>query len=109
MSEWNVEILNEAVRDELRSLPRECQAHFAWISRLLITNGPEHVGMPHVQHLCDNLWEMRLRGRGTIGRALYAAVPDRRLVVLHVFAKKTRKVPRRAINLALRRMREVDG
>ena len=32
----------------------------------------------------------------------------RRLVVVHAFVKKTQKTPRREIELALRRMRELE-
>lgn len=107
MPEWAVEILNKTVREELRSLPADCQAKFALISRLLIIHGPQHVGMPYVRPLREKLWEMRLRGEGTFGRAIYIAVPRRRLVVLHAFVKKTGRVPKRAIELALQRKKEI--
>ncbi len=42
-----------------------------------------------------------------ISRALYVAVRDRRVVVVRVFVKKTRKTPRQEIHLALQRAREV--
>jgi phage-related protein len=50
---------------------------------------------------------MRLRGRDGISRALYVTVRDKRVVVVRVFLKKTRKTPRQEINLALRRAKEV--
>jgi len=60
--------------------------------------------MPHVRHVCGKLWEMRL---GT-GRALYTTAKGRRLVVvLHAFVKKTGKIPRRAIDLARQRAKEI--
>ena len=65
------------------------------------------MGAPHVKHLTGPLWEMRLRGRDGISRALYVTVRDKRVVVVRVFLKKTRKTPRQEINLALRRAKEV--
>ena len=65
------------------------------------------VGAPHVRHLTGPLWEMRLRGKGGISRALYVTVRDRRVVVVRAFVKKTPKTPRREIDLALRRAAEV--
>jgi phage-related protein len=63
--------------------------------------------LPHVRPLGEKLWEMRLRGRDGIGRAIYTAVSGRRLIVLHAFVKKTQKTPRRSIELALKRMAEM--
>ena len=48
---------------------------------------------------------MRMKGRDGIARAVYAAVQDRRLLVLHVFVKKTQATPRHAIDTALERLK----
>lgn len=48
---------------------------------------------------------MRLSGEAGIARAIYVAASGRRLVVLHVFVKKTEATPRRAIETALRRLK----
>ena len=50
---------------------------------------------------------MRLKGRDGIARAAYVTVRERRVVVVHVFRKKTQKTPRREIDVALRKAREV--
>jgi phage-related protein len=50
---------------------------------------------------------MRMKGRDGIARAAYVTATGRRVVVVHVFAKKTQKTPRREIDMALRRAREV--
>ncbi len=84
------------------------QARFLRIAELLRRFGPHQVGMPHVRPLGDKLWEMRMRGRTGIGRAIYVAASGRRLVVLHAFVKKTQKTPRRALELALARLKEVE-
>ena len=54
------------------------------------------------------LWEIRLSGRDGIARALYVVAKDRRVVVVRAFVKKTRRTPRREIELALRRAGEVS-
>ncbi len=105
--DWTVEPLNEAVEAELLALPADMQGRFLRISDLLQTFGPQHVGMPHVRPLRNKLWEMRLTGKSGIGRAIYVAAPGRRLVVLHAFVKKTEKMPRRAFDIALARMKQV--
>jgi phage-related protein len=69
--------------------------------------GLERMREPHVKHLQGPLWEMRLRGRGGISRALYLTAIGRRVVVVRAFVKKTQKTPRQEIALALERAKEV--
>jgi len=63
---------------------------------------------PHVKHIEGRLWEMRLKGRSGISRALYVTVVGRRVVIVRVFVKKTEKTPRREIYLALARAKSVQ-
>ncbi len=67
--------------------------------------GPQRVGLPHIRPLESKLWEMRMKGRDGIARAVYAAVQNRRLLVLHVFVKKTQTTPHSAIDTALKRLK----
>lgn len=84
------------------------QARGLRIIDLLESLGLERVREPCVKPVEGKLWEMRLRGRAGIARALYFARVGRRLVVVPVFVKKTQKTPRREIELALRRAAEVE-
>ena len=82
-------------------------ARFVRISELIAAVGLELVGAPHIKPLTGPLWEMRMKGRDGISRALYVAVREKRVVVVRVFIKKTQKTSRREIDLALRRAKEV--
>ena len=104
---WSVETLNATVDRELDALPADMRARFVRLCDLIAAFGLDRVGAPHVRHLTGPLWEMRLRGRDGISRALYVAVRGGRVVVVRIFVKKTRKTPRREIDLALRRARAV--
>ena len=104
---WRVETLNEIVDRELDALPDDMQARFARVGRLIATFGLERVGAPHARHLTGPLWEIRLSGRDGLARALYIVATGRRVVVVRAFVKKTRRTPRREIELALRRAGEV--
>jgi phage-related protein len=53
------------------------------------------------------LWEIRLKGADGISRALYVVATGKRVVVVRVFVKKTEKTPRREIDLALKRAKDV--
>ena len=84
------------------------RARFVRIAKLITTVGLQRVGKPHVKHLTGPLWEMRLSGRDGIARALYVTATGRKIVVVRAFVKKTRRTPRREIELALRRAQEVS-
>jgi phage-related protein len=63
---------------------------------------------PHVKHLEGPLWEMRITGQDGISRAIYVTAKGWRVVVVRVFLKRARKTPRREIDLALERAKEVS-
>ncbi|MDE0355636.1 MAG: type II toxin-antitoxin system RelE/ParE family toxin [Deltaproteobacteria bacterium] len=50
---------------------------------------------------------MKEYSRRAILWGIYVTATERRVVVLHVFAKKSRKTPRRALVTARERMRQV--
>ena len=106
---WSVETLNAAVDSELNALPTAVRARFVRISELIAAVGLDRVGAPHVRHLIGPLWEIRMRGRGGVARALYVTVREQRVVVVRAFVKKTQRTPRREIELALQRAKEVLG
>ena len=49
------------------------------------------------------MWEMRMKGKDRISRAVYVTATGHRVVVVRVFVKKTQKTPRREIEIALQR------
>ena len=91
----------------MSALPNDIRASFERITRLIETHGLTLVREPYVKHLEGPVWEMRMKGKDGIARAAYVTASGRRVVVVHVFPKKTQKTPRREIDIALRRAREV--
>lgn len=106
---WSVEFLDQNVVAELDDQPRDIQAKFFRIMGLIEANGLERVHEPYIKHLEGKLWEMRMKGRDTIARAIYVTAVGKRVVVVRVFTKKTQKTPRREIELALERSKEVSS
>jgi len=104
---WKVETLNKTVDEEILSLPADMQARFFRIADLIESLGLQSVGMPHVRPLRDKLWEIRMKGRDGIARALYVAVTGKRVIVVRAFVKKTQTTPKSEIELALKRAQEV--
>ena len=104
---WSFVFLNAEVKAELDALQPDMRASFERIVKLVHAFGLERVHEPYIKHVEGRIWEMRLRGRGGIARALYVTATGRRVVVLRVFVKKTQKTPRREIVLARKRAEEV--
>jgi phage-related protein len=105
---WTIETLNDTVNAELADLPADQIARFLRIGELIQALGLERVGEPHVKHIEGPIWEMRMKGRDGISRALYVVAKGKRVVVVRVFVKKTEKTPRREIELALKRAEDVQ-
>ncbi len=105
--DWNVLIPNEIVCKELDGLPADMRGRFTHIGELIAEFGPMRAGASHVGHIQGPLWEMRMRGRDGISRALCVVCEERRQVVVRVFIEKTRKTPPREIRLALERARDL--
>jgi phage-related protein len=106
---WVVELLDDRVREELQGLPADMKARFRRIVELIQGYGLEKVREPHVRHLEDSLWEMRMRGKDGISRAIYVTARGRRVVVVRVFVKQTQTTPRREIDIARERAKEINA
>lgn len=52
------------------------------ITSLIQEEDLEKVGMPHLRPLQGKLWEMRMKGKDGISRALYVTARGRRVVVV---------------------------
>jgi phage-related protein len=106
--QWTVGFLDEETKAALDALPLDIRASFQRIVELIQAHGLERVREPYLKHLEGPLWEMRLKGRSGIARAVYVTATAMRIVVVHVFAKKTQKTPRKEIVQALKRAKEVQ-
>lgn len=104
---WIVEVLDARVRDELEALPVDMRARFRRIVELIQSHGLERMHEPHIKHLQGPLWEMRMKGRDGISRAICVTARGRRVVVVRVFVKKTQKTPQREIEISLERAKGV--
>lgn len=98
---WSVETLNETVDAELAKLPADLRARLVRIAELIESVGLPSVKEPHVRHIRGPLWEIRLKGKAGIARALDVTVKEQRVVILRAFVKKTEKTPAGEIDLAL--------
>jgi len=60
------------------------------------------VGEPHIKHIDGDIWELRPMSH----RILFFYWRDKKFILLHHFVKKTRKIPVREIDRALRNKKD---
>ena len=68
--------------------------------------GP-NLGMPQTKSLGDGLFEIRAKGKEGIGRSLFALVIEDEIVILHSFIKKSQKTPKKELDKARKRLKEL--
>ncbi|MEX2163031.1 MAG: type II toxin-antitoxin system RelE/ParE family toxin [Sulfuricaulis sp.] len=93
-------------RKEVHSLPAGFVARFLRYAERMEVYGPD-LGMPHTRAMGRGLFELRLKAAEGIARVFYCTIVDRRIVMLHQFIKKSEKTPRKELEIALKRMKEV--
>jgi phage-related protein len=104
---WRVEILDHRVVKELDALAPDVRQRFLRIAELIQLHGMAAMHEPYVKHLEGKLWEMRMKGKDGIARAIYVTANGERVVVVHAFVKKTQKTPQTALETARKRAKEV--
>ena len=92
---------------EFASLPADMRARLARIAELIEAVGLPSVREPHVRHMRGPIWEIRLKGKAGIARALYITAREQRVIILRAFVKKTERTPSGEIELALQRAKEL--
>ena len=65
------------------------------------------LGKPLVDHIYNNIWEVRCKLSNRISRVLFAIIKNE-MVLLHGFIKKTQKTPKADISLAIKRAKDYE-
>jgi phage-related protein len=103
---WTVTFYSAGVEAEVLALPARFVARFLRYAERMEIYGPD-LGMPHTRAMGDGLFELRLKAAEGIARIFYCTVVDRRIVFLHQFVKKSDKTPRKELELARQRLKEI--
>jgi len=77
----------------MEALPADMRARLVRISELIESVRVLNAKEPHVRHIRGQLWEIRLKGKAGIARALYVTAREQRVVILRAFMKNTEKTP----------------
>ena len=103
---WRVSFYSSALQKEILQLPAGLVARFLRYAERMEVYGPD-LGMPHTRAMGAGLFELRLKAAEGIARVLYCTLSNRGIVMLHQFIKKSEKTPRKELDTARRRMKEV--
>jgi phage-related protein len=104
---WTVEIFNATVAAEIAALPSDMGARLARLIGVIQDFGFQALPRDSVKHLDGKLWELRMTGRDGISRAIYVTATGQRVVIVRTFVKKTQQTPRRELEIAHQRAKEI--
>ncbi|MGK7943462.1 MAG: type II toxin-antitoxin system RelE/ParE family toxin [Microcystaceae cyanobacterium] len=103
---WQITFYNEKVERETLNFPPGILANFLHIAEMIEEFGPM-LGKPYVSSMGGGLFEIRAKGKEGIGRSFYCTLKGREVIILHSFIKKSQKTPKKELDLAKKRMKEL--
>ena len=95
---------SEPVRDWLKRLPVEEMREIGSDIKTVQFGWP--IGMPVVDHIDGDVWEVRTRLSTRIARVLFV-LEGNVMVLLHGFIKKERKTPKADLDIAKQRLKKL--
>lgn len=104
---WKITYYSKKVADGIAKWPIKMRAKYLRTVTLIEEFGPDQLDSSMTKSLGDGLFEIRVKAKEGIGRAFYCYVIKKEIVILHSIIKKTQKTPRKELELAYRRLREV--
>lgn len=105
---WTISFYNEKVEEETLALPAGILASLLRVTELMEEFGP-NLGRPHTAPLGNGLFEIRAKGREGIARSVFCTAKGQELVILITVIKKGNKLPKRHMDKAMKRMKEVQA
>lgn len=105
--DWEIRYYSDDVQALIDAWPVGIRAYYARITERMCTFGP-NLGLPFTDSLGQGLFEIRARGKEGIGRAFFCILVERKILILHAYTKKSQKIPLRELEVARRRLPEVQ-
>ncbi|HVS36263.1 MAG TPA: type II toxin-antitoxin system RelE/ParE family toxin [Gemmataceae bacterium] len=106
--DWEIVYYDDGVQGVILAFPPGLQARYIHLTERMLAFGSD-LGMPHTRAMGKGLFELRMKGKEGIARVFFCNRPNRRILMLHAFVKKSAKTPRKELQVARRRMREVQA
>jgi len=105
---WTIEFFDKSVETETLALPPKILAKMLHIFELIEMAGAQ-LGEPYTKALNSGLFEVRAKAKEGIGRSIYCYQKGQKIIILHSFVKKDQKTPKRDLEIALKRKKEIDN
>ena len=105
---WKITFYSDKVEKETLEFPSGILANTIHIMEMIEEFG-RNLGMPQTKNLGDGLFEIRAKGKEGIGRSLFALVVEDEIVILHSFIKKSQKTPKKELEKARKRLKELKN
>jgi len=106
--EWNIEYYSKNVEGSILSLPDGLLARYLRLTDLMIEFGP-NLGLPHTKAIKSDLFELRVKSKEGIARVFYCTILRNKIYMLHIFIKKSQKIPKKELKIAFLRLKEVKN
>jgi phage-related protein len=103
---WKVTFYSEKVEKEILKFPVGILADLLHILEMIEDLGP-NLGKPHTAAMGDGLFEIRAKGKEGIGRSFFAIAVENEIIILHSFVKKSQKTPKKELEKARKRLKEL--
>lgn len=100
-----IKIFNNSVEKFIESLDDPTQAKIAWMGELLKRFGPE-LGMPYSKKVFGKIFELRIHSIQNV--RIFYTFHGGYAFLLHGFVKKSDKIPKREIETAIRKARDLQ-
>ncbi len=81
-------------------------ARYLRLTDLMLEFGA-NLGLPHTKPIESGLFELRVKSKEGIARVFFCIKIGKKIIVLHSFIKKSQNTPKKEINIAKSRMKEV--
>ena len=103
---WKITFYSNKVESQTQGFPKGILANFLHIAEMIEDLGPM-LGKPYVGSMGSGLYEIRTKGKEGISRSLYCTLKGKEIVILNSFVKKSPKTPKKELDIARKRMKEV--
>ena len=104
---WQILFYDDNVEKDTLGFPDKILAKILWIFDIIKEHGP-NIGKPYTDSFGNGLFEIRAKGKEGIGRSLFCYTSAKNIIVLHSFIKKTQKTPKKELEIALKRKKEIE-
>jgi len=103
---WRILYYNGNLEQEILNLPDGLLARYFHLTDLMIEFG-SNLGLPHTKAIDKGLFELRIKSKEGIARVFFCTKIGKKIIILHSYIKKSQKIPKRELKIAISRMNEV--